>query len=109
MRFPLIAYVQDLLTLLFVYSSALANRGSVAEADYFLQRANEMAKVVKSANMSARASAGMAELKYRLRKYDESIKNLKDASTALQAVSVDTERQETIADLGRLMGRMGLI
>lgn len=75
---------------MFVYTTALVNRGSVKEGEHILKIASELSVVVKSPIMSSRIEARIAEVECRLRQYDKSLKSLGDAEQHL----IDSAQEE---------------
>jgi hypothetical protein len=68
-------------------ASANAYRGTVRDCEYFLQQAALVADAVKSEIFTSRVKTRLAQLQFRLRRYEESANKLGEASTGLKGVS----------------------
>ena len=62
----------------------------MGEAEFYLKNAREIAEVLRSSVLTARADAKSAELHARMRQYETSLKTLDHASYSLQAASTST-------------------
>ena len=74
----------------------LASRGSINDCEFYLRQVAQVASTVKSSVYIARTAARSADLRYRMRRLEESTNKLGEASTALSSSrgpdSVDVER-----------------
>lgn len=68
-------------------SDAYATRGNADTAQHMITSLEPMLPMIKAPVIAARMATKSAELKYRMRQYDQSVEKLGEASNVLQSVS----------------------